>query len=444
MDEHTKKALTAYLEEVRKAPEERDEKAMAKAETVLVEALKAKGTDGPTAEMQDLAKELAQIKADLAAQAEEIRKFRRAGLIVRGGSVVVPGREARLDMLKDGRAFMDDEQAKRFGAWTFNRCALARRINVPKAVKEIAEDVEKAAGDLDWSVDASGAYLVPDEFRAELIRNVEATALIFPLCRRIPLATGGQTTIPKRTGGITAYPVSAGAEFERQRMTVGVVTLTPAKWGAICVAPNEFLRSALLVDLGNFVALELVYAIREAMDNACVNGDGTGDYAGITGILQSATLTTVTLAAHQTGATVDEGDFDDIVEGITKAYALPEARWLISLSMLLHGKHLRSATGEPLLWDRGDVGRGLPSTLDGFPYTISPKFPAKAGVTAATTFCAFGDPRMSHVVGMLRDIQIDTSDQAFWTSDQTGFRALVQWDFEEQDAAAMVLGKTHA
>jgi len=444
MEPKTAKALTAYLEEVRKAPDARDEKRMKECETVLAEALKAAGTDGASEGMKDLVKELAQIKADLAAQAEAVRKYQKAGLLVRGGSVTVPGREARLQMLADGRAFVDDEQARRFGGWIMERCFTARRMDVPKAVREIADDVRKAVGDMDVSVGASGEYLIPDEFRAELIRNVEATALVFPLFRRVPLVTGGQTILPKRTGGITAYPVAAAAEFERQRMTLDTVTLQPAKWGAICVAPNEFVRSSLLVDLGNFVALELVYALREAMDNACVNGDGTGAYAGITGLLRSGTLSTVTFAAHTTGATMTEVDADAIVEGITNAYALPNARWLLSLSMLLRLKHLRSATGEPLLWDKGDVASGLPSTIDGFPYTISPKFPAKASVTAATVFSAFGDPRMSHIVGMLRDIQIDASDQAFWTSDQIGFRGLVVWDFKEADADAMVLGKTHA
>ena len=70
--------------------------------------------------------------------------------------------------------------------------------------------------------------------------------------------------------------------------------------------------------------------------------------------------------------------------------------------------------------------------------------PAAGTISAATKYAWFGDPRMSHICGMLRDIKIVSSDQALFESDMTVVRGVMHVDIQEADVTAIVTGKTAA
>ena len=344
-------------------------------------------------------------------------------------------------MLADGRVFLSDESAKRFGGYAAGAVLKlhGRYGDAPAAIKDVHESVCK-----DWEVgtDASGGYVIPDEFRAELIRNVEAEGRLFPLCRRIPLLSLGTTSIPKHSAGLTAYWTAPSALGTRTTPTFTLVQLTPEKLMALTAYPNEFSRGNLLIDIGQYIGVEMVYAMAYAIDNALVNGDGTSTYGGITGILQSGNITAVAAAAtHTTMATISGTDVSNVIAGLAYEYARMEGRWGFSISVQGALRALKDTNGNPL-YMRGDVRE--PSTIDGYPYTISPRMTAAASATAGVIYAFFGDLRRSHVVGMLRDISIERSTDALFESDMTAVRGVMHLDIVEQDANAIVTAKTAA
>jgi len=430
----------------------------------LLDSDEAAGYEG-TDEMK---KQIAQLREDLDATAEKTREIEKAGLKVRGGRIAVPsGRRARLEMLADGRAFADDDQAKRFGAWALVQVARQlpnRRIfeAMPREIKEINDDVVRQglpgmertakaigieiakAGDIDPSVSGIGAELVSEEFRSELIRDVEAVGTIFVLCRRVPLATMGQTTWPKRTGGLASYWTDVAAEITRSGLTFDTVTMTPKKVGTLSGIPNEmFVDPGLLIDAGQLIGLEISYTMADRLDNTVVNADGTADHGGFTGILQSATIASEAAAAgNTTVATLDGADIMEIPGALPVAYALPNARWAMSLSVKGHVRGLTATTGVPL-FDRG-VGQAEPASIDGYPYALGTRMPAKSAVTAGTAWAVFGDFRMAMYVGMIRAIRIDLSKDVYFTSDMTGIRGVMHVAIAEADADALLIAKTAA
>ena len=382
----------------------------------------------------------AEIKGQIDALAEQVRAAQKLGLALRGGQVHIPGgREARREMLRDKRGFLDDDQAERFAGFVI---ASLRPSAASARALEIQKDVlgQAKADALDPAVSGTGGALIPNEFRAELIRNVEAEGIVFPDMRRVPLFTIGQTTWPKRTAGMTAYPTAAGALIKASIPTLGTITMQPVKWGTLSWIPNEFFRSTVLAPIGQWLAIEISYALAYAFDESVVNGDGSADYGGITGLLQSATISSVTPTVdHDEAAELDWTDIGVFDSGLTKAYALRNARWYMSLSMKGHCRNLRSTTGEPL-YQRG--GDGEPNTIDGYPYTVSNHFPARAAVGAAAKWAAFGDLRLSHMFGMLGQVQIDTDSSVGFPSDTTCIRGLAHVDCQEQDANAAIIAKT--
>jgi len=393
-------------------------------------------------EIDERVAEIEQLKNDLAAEQEAVRRIQRSGLGVSAGKIVVPGGlRARRQMLEDQRAFVDDETAKRFGAYMafvgFSLNGKADRC--PAYVADMAQEVVK---DMDPDVDASGGYVIPDEFRSELIRNVEATGVFFPLARRLPLVTGGVTSIPKRTGGLTAYWTAPAAQGTTSTPTFDLIQLTPQKLMALTVIPNEFARSALLIDLGNFIALEMVYAMSYALDDALINGDGTAAYGSITGIMESANISSVAAASGNTTiATLDPEDISNVIAGMTVDYGFRGPRWGLSLSVLMALRSLRNANDIPV-FERAN-GQ-MPANIDGYPFTYGNRMIAVGSVSAGTKYAWFGDLGISHIVGMLRDVTIDRSDHAFFVSDQAAIRGIMHVDMAEADVDAIVVAKTAA
>jgi len=440
MTEKLKNMMLAVAEEAAKGTALDAEKLKTLAGQIEAE-LKLAGADG-AGELETFKKT---IRTEVDGLVEQMKAVQKAGLQLRGGHIVIPGgRKARLEMLADDRAFLSDEQAERFGA--FMACAIHPALAGTRA-KEISKEFKdafaiRAAGDMDPAITTAGGSLVPAEFRAELIRNVEAMGVVFPEMRRVPLFTLGQTTWPTRTGGLTAYPTAAGAKILRTAPTVGTATLTPVKWATLTGVPNEFFRTNLLVSLGQWLATEIVYALYTALDNAVVNGDGTADYGGITGILQSATIASVTpVDDHDAGSELTGVDVSQVIGELPVAYALPNARWFMSLSMKGHCRGLKDTNGQPL-YDRGN-GRE-PSTIDGYPYVLSTHYTAKASVGASAKWATFGDLRMAYMFGMLQDIAIDRSTDAGFETDTTLVRGLTHVDAKEIDANAVVNGITHS
>lgn len=407
-----------------------------------------KEADGGYEATDELAKQVAQIKADLDSTGKQLAQIRSLGLRMGGdGQIRIPeGLDRRIQMLKDGRAFYSDETAARFGAWCATRIHNIANGELPRRTREIAADVvkqleaQKAGADIDYG-SGTGGELMSNEFRAELIRNVEAVGTVFPFCRRVPLNTMGATTYPKRTAGLTSYWTDLAAAVQRSGITFGTVVLTPKKVGTLTAVPNEMLRDPmLLAALGQLIGTEITYAMADRLDHTVINGDGTADHGGFTGILQSATITSVAAASgNPTIALLDAADIDNVIAGILYTYALPNARWIMSLSVLMGVSHKRTTAGDSI-FDRGS--NGFPANLDGFPFTIGSRMPANAAITAGVKYGIFGDLRLAMYVGMIGGVTIDRSEHAYFAEDMTAYKGIMHVAIAEADPDAVVTGKS--
>jgi len=453
-----KSALAIVAEEAQKPAAEQNRQRLAEALRASEEAVRglaaAAGGDGATA--LDAFKKTVQAEIDRIDEAH--RKLARAGLVAQaGGMALAPRtRDERLSMLADRRAFMGDGTAERFGAYYL---AVRHPSLLSGRGRELAKDVVKLARDevsssetkdvlpdLSTTVTTQGEYALPDEFLAELIRNVEAVGQVYTAMRRLPLFTLGATSILKRTGGLTAYPTAAGAKIRQSGVTLDLVTLNPVKWATLTAVPNEFFAGRTLVAIGQFVALEIVYAMAYAFDNAVVNGDGTADYGNIDGFLHNTDFDAaqvVTLADdHDAGSEIAQTDLDQYELGLTVQYPGMVARWWMHLTMMKHIKNIRNATSIRTAYDEG--GGGVPPTINGYPFTVSNVFPARGAIGADKKWGAFGDLAFSHIFGVLQALRIDTSQDALFTQDMAAIRGIAYVDCEEADITALTILKTHS
>jgi HK97 family phage major capsid protein len=385
---------------------------------------------------------IAAVNKRLDEQSELLRSYQKQTLIQRYSSVPNIGLNERRQLLANRIAFSSDDQAKRFGAYMGYR--LLSRIDdvAARVCKTLHDDVCKI-GDLEPS--AGAAAIIPEEFRNELIRNVEVTGVVFTKMRQIPLGLG-QMNIPVRSGGITAYPLAVLASFIKTAPAATNVSMTAVKWGTLTGVPNELFRApSLLVQVGQWIGTEISYAIAHAFDNAVVNGDGTAAYGGITGILQDATIPTSTpVADHDTMTEITGQDISAVIGDLAAGYALGRAGWGMSLSVLGFLRGLRTSTDENAQPIFRSAEQASPPTIDGYQYTVSDVMPAKSTITTDAKYAFFGDLAMSHLFGMMGSLEIATDQSVYFESDATAIRGLVAVDCEVADANALVVAKTHS
>jgi len=435
-----KELLAKLTDSLKPDPAARDEKQVAACLTAMAdyaETDEAKGYE-PVGELKTM---VDQIRKDLDAQTEATRKLDRMGLAVHDHSIKVMGYKEIMDLRRVGRIFRTKEDAEGFAALAA-RSIWGKHPAYAEVVSSTARGMaDELTKDLDPGVAGSGAELVANIYMADLIANVEAVGVLFPLCDRVPLATTGQTIWPKLTGELTAYPAAVAAKLTESAPTFGTVTMTPVKWGTLTPVPNEFFRNpTLLAPLGQRLAWMSTRAISYAFDNALVNGDGTADYGTITGLLQDASLSAVTAGAATTIATYTGAEIGAVIAGVSVDY-VTDPYWLMHLSSERTLRNIRSTTGTPL-YERGNNGE--PNTIDNYPYKTCQRFTAAGSVGAAAKWAAFGDLRLSHFFGMLGAIEFAQSEHARFEYDMTVVRGLAHADAALKDANSTVIAKTHA
>ncbi len=419
------------------------------------------------AELPAMKKQLEKMTADIDGQAKALKELHALGLrIDRSGDIAVPaGLAARRQMMADGRSFVSRKDAEAFGGYAAVIVARGspnrdQYSALPRRALEIYEDVVKQdggqvektggilrrvpqakAGDIDPNASGIGAELVAAVYVPELIRNVEAVGTVFPKCRRVPLATLGVTTFPRRTGGLTCYWTAFGTQILQSGMTFDTVTLQPKELGSLTAIPSQMLTEpGLLADLGNLLGIEIAYAFANTFDDVVVNSDGTAGYGNFTGILHGGFGASTSATGHTTAALLDYNDVGAVVANLPVAYALPNASWSFHNSVRGTLRNIRSLVGTPLYERAAD---GQPSTVEDYPYAVCTRCPTKTAVTAGTPWGIFGDHRLAYFVGMLRNLSIAASDAPLFAANMTAVRGLAYVSFEVADTQAVVIPTTH-
>ncbi|MFA4945747.1 MAG: phage major capsid protein [Lentisphaeria bacterium] len=439
---------SALMAQLALAPAERDEKAMAqqlKEAKQFMESDEGKGLAG-------LPSRLAQLQKQIDDQAEASRKWQKMGLQIGADSVLTPrGRTERLEMLKDGRGFLSDKTAERFASLVLYRVAALRpggmdmlSLRVREMAEGVIKDNQMGREKADFTPGTgTGSYLFADEFRPEIIRNVEAAGVLFPKCMRVPMPVP-TVKLLRETTGFQAYWTSPATQPTHSAPVLAYVTLSAEKLFGLIYLANEYFRGATLADVGQWVSSGLAWYLSDMLDDALVNGDGSSTYGGITGFLQSSNFSTVApVDDHDTLTEITAGDYDLAQAGLTKDYAMREAENIMSLSVLMTLKAIRTSSGYPALYNSSDTP-GIPPNLNGFPIAVCQKMPAASACTTSAKYAAFGSLRRSHAVGMVHDLQFDVDASVGFLTDQTACRAILEGDIQEVDTSALVIPITHS
>jgi HK97 family phage major capsid protein len=237
-------------------------------------------------------------------------------------------------------------------------------------------DVQNAMSSTD---PGAGGFLIPEEFRAELLRVALESAVVRSRARVIPMtslrvsipmvdATSNQASI---YGGVVGYWTEEGAALTQSQPSFGRVGLEAKKLVTYTEIPNE-LRQDSAVSAEAFVNEAFPLAISWYEDVAFLAGSGVGEPLGA---LNPTNLALVQ-QAKESGQATQTILWENIVGMFSRMTpsSLGNAVWVVSPDAFpqLATMALSVGTGGSAIWLNNGV-EGPPAMILGRPVVISEK-----------------------------------------------------------------------
>jgi HK97 family phage major capsid protein len=276
----------------------------------------------------------------------------------------------------------------------------------------------------------AGGFLVPEEFRQELLRLSLEASVVKPRARVIPMA-GASLTFPTVDatsnvssvyGGIVVYRKGEGEEFVESQAKFGRVKLDPTKQTALAIVNNELIRDGA----GAFNAF-LNEALPEAMafqeDVDYMSATGVGEPLGALNAANPGLI----VVAKETGQNANTLVWENVLRMYARMLpgSIGRAVWLASPDTFFEiaTMALSVGTGGSAVWLMD--AHGAPQlTLLGRPVVMTEKTPGVLGQQGDLSLVDFG----FYLIGQRDAMTMDTSPHVRFTRDQTVIRVIQRND----------------
>ena len=263
--------------------------------------------------------------------------------------------------------------------------------------------------------------LIPNDYIASLVYNTEKVGVARQITNVQRMSRDTQT-VPRKTAiGAMSWVNEAGAlpETDQSFDTIG---MSAKKMGRIVKCSSEMFDDSA-ISIADTTSQSISESYDLALDTALILGDGTSTYGGQIGIANAAAPITSVNGAGTAWTNLTTENHLNVMATIKNAdwrrcYWLCTREYYFSVMLKLDKatSQFRELTGPAPAgfdgWFLNMPVRFLPS-ITGFPIA-----------TAAATRCAwFGDFAGCVTLGERRDLAVEYSNQAYWSSDVVAWRA---------------------
>ena len=274
-----------------------------------------------------------------------------------------------------------------------------------------------------------GGFLVPDEFRAELLRLSLEDAVVRPRARVVPMSglTLRYPSIRDTShasnvfGGVTGYWTPESGTITQSEPTFSSVVLTAKKLVAGTRVANELIRDSAMSVEGLLNDL-LPSALSYFEDDAFINGSGAGQPVGI---LNADALVSVAKETGQAASTL-------LTENVIKMYSrmlprsIPRSVWVMhpDVQPQLFSMSLSVGTGgAPMFFPAGGMTGSPTPNLLGRPVILSEKCQ-----TLGTAGDIYLVDLSYYLVGDRQAMEMASSSHVRFNTDETDIRIIQRVD----------------
>jgi len=300
--------------------------------------------------------------------------------------------------------------------------------------KELNEWLGKAASatSLVEGEDQYGGYLIPPEFRNDLMIAVDQKNEILPLVTKVPMKST-MVKIPYVNGfdesgnlvygGIQWKWLDELATKTETRPKFGRITLELKKIAGLAYASDEILEDSPM-SMENILKNGFRDGLNFALNAVFIRGTGAGQPLGI---LNAPCTVSVTKETGQAASTIL---FENIVEMYSRMYDLSNAVWMVNSNCLpqLASMSMSVGTGGAPVWLPANGIAGKPfDTLMGKPI-IWTKHCSTLGTVGDIIFADWSQYLVGQKAGQGAFGKFDTSIHLKFDADQTCFRFVFRID----------------
>jgi HK97 family phage major capsid protein len=298
----------------------------------------------------------------------------------------------------------------------------ARAQQVPQQFRANRSKIEQIRDAYSGTVPVDGGFLVPEQFRAELLRLSLDTALVRGRARTIPMSSlklkipmiDSSTNVGSVHGGMIAYWTEESAQLVESQARFASVLLEAQKLTGYSAIPNE-----LLADAPGFDALIMSMwpeALAFFEDLAFIRGSGVGEPLGFLG--NAATV--VQTSNNGANNTITSTDIFNMYARMLPG-SLARAVWVISPNALPQLFKMAAADNSPIFIS--NIAGAAPLTILGRPVLVSEKM-RTLGTQGDIAFVDFG----YYLIGDRQVMQVADSGDYRFGYDQTAFRIISRVD----------------
>jgi HK97 family phage major capsid protein len=276
---------------------------------------------------------------------------------------------------------------------------------------------------------ASGGFLVPEAFRAELLSLSLEASVVRPRARIVPMETSrviypyiDDTSHTSNVfGGVQGYWTPESGSMTDVAATFGRMALEAWKLTAFANVPNELIADSA-VSFEAFIRSTFPQALAYFADVAFLSGSGAGQPLGI---LTDANAARV-VQAKESGQAADTIVWENIVKMYSRMLpqSLGSAVWVVSPNTFaeLATMALSVGTGGGPIWLNNGV-QGPPATILGRPVVISEKVSA-LGNEGDVNFIDFS----YYLVGDRQAMTVSSSEHFRFQNGETSFKFVERLD----------------
>jgi len=281
---------------------------------------------------------------------------------------------------------------------------------------------------------SAGAVFAPTQLYSGVIVNQEKYGKYRANVNPWPMDSD-KLDVPRHVSDATVYHVTDGATITESDIATDSVELVTKTLASLIPVSNKLLsitNQGGIIRLGDFIAESFGRALAKAEDLSGFIGDGTSTYFGFTGLVNSlknlggtyantAGLQVATGTGYGTNwASVTVADIAALI-GRLPEYALGGAKFYCSQAF--YGQvllRLKVAGGGNTIPTLG--AGGLQYDFLGFPVVITQVMPSASAVNQVALL--FGDLQRSSKMGQQQSMQIATSTEYGFATNETYFRAI--------------------
>jgi len=342
----------------------------------------------------------------------------------------------RLDVPKYSRsrlrAFRGEnavEDAYISGLWI--RAALMHDKEARHKLDSIGVDHRAQVG----TTDAPGGYTVPNPLSNAIIEVVDTTGITPMLCD-VHQMTSDTLSVPKVVSGQTVYYPAQAAAITLSDLVFGTVALTAVKRATLTKVSNE-LRADSIIAIADRVAMRAGFELADRMDNEFINGDGTGTYGNVSGLIDAidAAGKHILATAADTWAEIVLADFTTTMGLLPDKFYRGDLHWIMRRDFYANvcQKLSYAAGGNSTETLAGGTG---PAFM-GYPIAFTSHLPDEA---ESTIPALFGNFKEAAVLGDRQEVTLASSEEYAFNEDVLTIRATTRYDINVHEGGSSAPG----